>query len=452
MTRIVSLSVLTALLVFLGLTFYRVVAPFLLPLFVAAVVSVLVRPLYQRACEKFRGRTNLAAGAVTGGALLLILVPLVVGIVAAASQMVSVAGQVRTFVTDLNAAVDREVGGAGPDVDGNDAVAATVDPAAVMSAAEPDAAVADGAAVADDAADAGRGDYRRVVADAVADRLSLDRDGRVDGWLRWAAGFLPDRYSDLRDAVAAETRDLAPASAGVVGAGLGYATGLLGTGVSLLIGLGMFAIGLYYFLTDGPKMLAATQDLVPVQTHYQDELLDRFNTVLRAVVFSTFVAAIAQGFLTAGAIALCGFGHFFVLFLVATLASLVPLLGAWLVWGPFAAALFVQGHWVAGTLLTLFGLGVVGTLDNVIRTYVLNSDAKLHPLLAFVCVLGGLQVMGLWGIFIGPIVASCLHALLKIYNAELKELSREKFFAPRAAEEDAPEEVAAKPRAVPEAG
>jgi hypothetical protein len=69
----------------------------------------------------------------------------------------------------------------------------------------------------------------------------------------------------------------------------------------------------------------------------------------------------------------------------------------------------------------------VGILDNVVRAYVLNSDTKLHPLLAFISVLGGLQVLGLWGVFIGPIVASCLHALVQIFNHELVELSRERF-------------------------
>ena len=86
-----------------------------------------------------------------------------------------------------------------------------------------------------------------------------------------------------------------------------------------------------------------------------------------------------------------------------------------------------QGHvWSAG-LLTAFGLGVVGTLDNVIRTVVLNNDAKLHPLLAFVCVLGGLKVMGLWGVFVGPVVAACLHTLLEIFNSELRAFARDKF-------------------------
>ena len=59
----------------------------------------------------------------------------------------------------------------------------------------------------------------------------------------------------------------------------------------------------------------------------------------------------------------------------------------------------------------------LGQCDS--RLYVLNSDVKLHPLLAFISVLGGLQWLGLWGVFIGPVVASCLHALIEIFNTEL---------------------------------
>jgi hypothetical protein len=77
----------------------------------------------------------------------------------------------------------------------------------------------------------------------------------------------------------------------------------------------------------------------------------------------------------------------------------------------------------------LYGLVFVSTLDNVIRTYVLQSNARLHPLLAFVSVLGGLQVMGLWGVFIGPMVASCLHALVQIFNGELQAFSIQRLAA-----------------------
>jgi predicted PurR-regulated permease PerM len=65
-------------------------------------------------------------------------------------------------------------------------------------------------------------------------------------------------------------------------------------------------------------------------------------------------------------------------------------------------------------------------LDNVVRAWVLKTDTKLHPLLAFVSVLGGIQTLGLWGVFVGPIVASCLYALIRIFNTELTALSQER--------------------------
>ena len=119
-----------------------------------------------------------------------------------------------------------------------------------------------------------------------------------------------------------------------------------------------------------------------------------------------------------------GFGHFFLFTIVATFSALIPLAGTWLVWLPCAVYLAYQGSWIWALLLAVYGFGLVGTLDNIIRAYVLHSDAKLHPLLAFVSVLGGLQVMGLWGVFIAPVVASCLYALIRIFNEELVDISR----------------------------
>ncbi len=149
--------------------------------------------------------------------------------------------------------------------------------------------------------------------------------------------------------------------------------------------------------------------------------------MVRAVVLATFLAAMGQGLTTAVALYIVGFDHFILFLILATITSLVPLAGSWLVWVPCASWLMYQGHWGSAIFLIAIGTLVVGTMDNVIRTYVLQSDAKLHPLLAFVSVLGGLQMMGLWGVFIGPIVASCLHALVQIFNAELKAFSQEKF-------------------------
>jgi predicted PurR-regulated permease PerM len=173
-------------------------------------------------------------------------------------------------------------------------------------------------------------------------------------------------------------------------------------------------------------LLKAAESLIPVHADYQRELLLEFSKVVRSVFMATFLAALGQGLATAAALWFFGFSHVSVLFVLATLAALIPLAGTWLVWLPCAVSLFVGGQVAQAVMLSLYGAIFVGFLDNVIRTYVLNTDTKLHPLLAFVSVLGGLQALGLWGVFIGPIVASCLHALIKIFNHELLQLSRQR--------------------------
>src|SRR5690606_29339278 len=112
--------------------------------------------------------------------------------------------------------------------------------------------------------------------------------------------------------------------------------------------------------------------------------------------------------------------------ILATLSALIPLAGTSLVWVPCVLWLAWQGQWMSVVLLSLYAIAIVGTLDNVVRTYVLNANVKLHPLLALISVLGGLQWIGLWGVFIGPIIASCLHALIEIFNTELRELAQER--------------------------
>ncbi len=373
--RVISLGVLCGLIAFLGVTFYKVVAPFLLPLFLAAVVAVLCRPWYMRLRRKLNRRSRVAAGVVTAGMLGLILLPITAATVAAGVYLVELADVARTKVRVLE-----------------------------RVAKESDA------------------DYRTLLAADLrkAFKMKTPAEGGKD-LAASAVALLPAEFRELKATVLQGGRDL-PAAAGV-----GVAAGVLGNAVELLVALAMFGVGLYYFLCDGPALLKGARELVPVQTEYQQALLDRFDAVLRAVVLSTFLTAAAQGIATAIAIQLCGLGHFVAFAVAGTLSALIPLAGTWLVWGPCVVWLYLHDSPGWATFLLIFGVAVVGTMDNVIRTLILNKDAKLHPLLAFVCVLGGLKVMGVWGVFVGPVVAACLHTLLEIFNSELREFSRERF-------------------------
>jgi len=372
MVRLVSLGVLLILIVFLGVTFYQVVAPFILPLFLAGVVTVLCQPLHARFLRRMAGRPRLAAGLTTATVLVIILVPLLLGVLVATLQLYSVS-QESIGTAEWNVQLDRI----------NNLAAEW---GLVEASADPDRSV-DGSAVSSD-----RGGLRRSLSEAL--RALADRSG---GAARTTLG----RW--------------------------------VGSIIGMVISAAMFGIALYYFLADGPTLLAAAVRLFPFNHDYQKQLLHEFETVVRSVVSATLLASVVQGLLTAAALWIVGASigsdllrHFFLFFILSTLTSLVPITGAWLVWMPVAIWLGFNDHLVGAILLSLFGIAVIGTLDNVIRIHVLHSDTKLHPLLAFVSVLGGVHEMGLWGVFIGPIVACCLHALIGMFNTELGRLSLRK--------------------------
>lgn len=365
MARAVSLTLLTVLIVFLGITFFQVIAPFLLPLFLAGVTAILCQPVFRYFIMRTKNRVRIAAGLTTAAVMLVLLVPLLVGTIIASLQLYTLA------VDQLG---DTNWMSAGSEIE------------------------------------------TKLIARV---RPYLPPDADVD-----------KIHNNGRELM----KTLAGRSLGLAGTTLNKTLDVLGAMLSLLIGMIMFGIALYYFLADGPSLLAAGEGLIPVHIDYQRQLRQRFEEVVRAVVLATFCAAIAQGLSTSVAIYFVGWRvdsdvlqHFFIISMIATLCSLIPLTGTWLIWIPVAIWCAANGYWGTAIALALFGSVVVGTMDNVIRTYVLQSDARLHPLLAFISVLGGLQLMGLGGVFIGPIVAACLHALVKIFNAELKELSKQKF-------------------------
>lgn len=362
MARLVSLILLAVIVIFLAITFFQVLAPFLLPLFLAGVLAMLCQPLYQRILAKTKNRTGLAAGLTTTAIMAIIFIPAMLGTMFAAAQLYSLARQ----------SVQEQK-------------------------------------------------FRDAV-EVLSDKIDLDQ--LVTHYRDWT-GNEEITAEELKQRALQRVRDM---SAMVAQKTLGFAgstLNVLGDVMSAVVSLMMFVIALYYFLADGPTLLEATVNLVPVQRDYQRQLLTQFYQAVRAVILATLAAALGQGIATAVGALVVGYHQFFLIAMLGTLLALVPLMGTWLVWFPLAAWLAWTGHWYKATFLFLYGAIFVGTLDNLIRTYVLQSNITLHPLLAFVSVLGGLQAMGLWGVFVGPIVASCLHGLLQIFNRELIAFSQE---------------------------
>jgi predicted PurR-regulated permease PerM len=100
--------------------------------------------------------------------------------------------------------------------------------------------------------------------------------------------------------------------------------------------------------------------------------------------------------------------------------ALVPLLGPYLIYIPAAAILIVSGSWVRGIILLALGIVLVSQADNILKPIIIGRRTKIHQLLLFFSMLGGLKAFGLLGIILGPVLASIILALLEVYKPHAK--------------------------------
>jgi predicted PurR-regulated permease PerM len=100
-----------------------------------------------------------------------------------------------------------------------------------------------------------------------------------------------------------------------------------------------------------------------------------------------------------------------------TFLSMIPMLGSFLVWVPAAIYLALTGHYVKAIMLVLWGTLVIGMIDNFLRPKLVGGRTRLHELLIFFAVLGGLQVFGVLGIVLGPVVLALTMALIEVFRA-----------------------------------
>lgn len=248
-----------------------------------------------------------------------------------------------------------------------------------------------------------------------------------------------DQLHDMVDEFAREARRLAaawgvtvPSDKELVAAVAGWlqsvvaplALGGVQLVLSVVIGLAIMTISLYYFLLDGPNMIASIMRLSPLDDRYERQLVRQFGTISRAVVLSTLLSAAVQGVLAGFGYWLTGVPMAFLLASLTALLALVPFVGAAAVWVPCCLWLYFADHPIAGTFLLIYGAGVVSMSDNVVKPLVLSGHANLHPLLALLSVLGGVQALGPIGILVGPMAVSFLQALLVMLNSELEEFGK----------------------------
>lgn len=192
----------------------------------------------------------------------------------------------------------------------------------------------------------------------------------------------------------------------------------------LLADLFILVFALFFFLRDGQKFRDVLITLSPLSDRYDQNILDKMENSVNSVIKGSLFIAIAQGVLSGIGFLVFGVPAPVLWGSVATVAALVPSVGTALIIIPAAIFLFATvGTWQAVGLL-IWGLIIVGLVDNVLRPVLLERGIKVHPFLILVSVVGGIGLFGPLGFLLGPIVLSLLFALIELYPQVTGSIAR----------------------------
>lgn len=205
------------------------------------------------------------------------------------------------------------------------------------------------------------------------------------------------------------------------------ATAILTNSTQLISGLLFLLLTLFFMFRDGHKLLIKIMRLTPLYDRYDLEIYKKFTEVSYAALFATFMTALAQGLVGGIAYAILGLPVLF-LALATAIASVIPFVGTLLVWSPLVIYFIVIGVWWKAIFMLLWGMIVIGLVDNIMRPWLMKGKTNIHPMILFFGIIGGIVTFGFWGIIYGPLIISIGLTLLHIYSLEYSSMIDENKF------------------------
>ncbi|WP_049920053.1 AI-2E family transporter [Halobiforma nitratireducens] len=192
-----------------------------------------------------------------------------------------------------------------------------------------------------------------------------------------------------------------------------------------LIGIGLALFLLYYLLKDGDRLLGWVRQITPLPDDVQDDLYDELEEVTWAVLAGHVLIAIIEGVIAGLGLFATGIPNAAFWTFVMVILSLVPLIGAPLVWLPASIYLAVTGEPLLAVGLAVYSAIVVGIADDYLRPIVVDRYAEISPAVIILGVLGGIYAFGIMGLFFGPVVVGALLAVLEVVDEHYEGLEGE---------------------------
>jgi len=189
---------------------------------------------------------------------------------------------------------------------------------------------------------------------------------------------------------------------------------------------------LFFLLRDGDRLIETLIAVMPLGDERERALLAKFAQVSRATVKGTLVIGLIQGALGGFIFWALGIQGAAFWGVVMVIMSLLPVVGAGLIWGPAAIVMMANGEYVDAAILTAFGVLVIGLIDNLLRPILVGRDTRMPDYLVLLSTLGGLSVFGASGFVIGPVIAALFLTMWVMFAEEHSGESMAALFADKA--------------------
>lgn len=206
-------------------------------------------------------------------------------------------------------------------------------------------------------------------------------------------------------------------SAGLLTAGVGNA-------VSLVVNFIFTILTTFFFLLDGPKFISAVSSIIPFSGEQRRKLMQQTKDVVVSTIYGGVTVAVAQGLIGGATFAILGLSSPILWGTAMFMSSFIPMVGTFLIWGPAAGYLFLQGFYIKGIILVLVGIVIISSADNIIRPLIMKGRMKMPTIAIFFSILGGIKVFGFIGLIMGPLVLALFVSVFEIFKYSEEEWTR----------------------------
>jgi len=203
---------------------------------------------------------------------------------------------------------------------------------------------------------------------------------------------------------------------------LGRSVGILGGLAAGIISTVAFLFTFFALLRDGDRLVGWLRSVTPLDSARMDELLERTDDLLWAAVIGNVIVAAIQAVLTVLAFVVLGFGDLAFWLLATFFLSLLPLIGASIVWIPAVIYLVIIGSIPSAVGLLVYGSIIISGSDNFIRPLAMQRGAELNSALLVLGIFGGVALFGFIGLFIGPVLLGLSKAIVELLAAERRQI------------------------------